>query len=382
VTSPKRLAVLTTGRQDYGILRGVLLLLARDRRFDLRLWVGGMHLRERFGRTVEHIRADGMRVARELDFVDEPPDPARDAARAAEQTVLALRQSRPDALLVVGDRHEVLGAAMAAVVERVPVAHLHGGEESEGAIDNVVRHAVTKLSHLHLVSHERHAQRVRQMGELPDSVIVVGAPGLDNRYRADLPDRAVLEIALDFKLAPPLVIVTVHPTPFDQDPTAEVAQVAAAMAAVPATYIITQPNADAGGSAIRDFWCGWSRGRAGVLMVDALGEDRYWALLKMGAVVLGNSSSGVIEAPEIGAPVVNVGERQRGRLRGRGVLDVLAEAGAITKALRQAIMPEARARVAALPPTYSEGPAAPRIVDALAAWTPPYPPRKAFRDLQ
>jgi len=245
--SPKCLAVLTAGRQDYGILRGIMLGMQESRQIDLLVWAGGMHLQERFGRTIANVLADGLPVTEELNFVSEPPDAAADAARAVSAIVAAIRRNRPDALLLGGDRPEMLAAAMAATIERVPIAHLHGGEESEGAIDNALRHAITKLSHLHLVSHERHAQRVRQMGEPPETVVVVGAPGLDNRFRADLPDRAALAASLGISLNDPVVIVTMHPTTLGfSDPAAETEAVAAAMARVPATYVPNRTRTRAG----------------------------------------------------------------------------------------------------------------------------------------
>jgi len=218
-------------------------------------------LQERFGRSVDHIRRDGFEIARELSFVGEPPHPSHDAACALEQVAGALERDRCDALLLVGDRAETLAAAMAATIATVPIIHVSGGEESEGAIDNAMRHAITKLSHLHLVSHEVHARRVRQMGEDPSTVVVVGAPGLDNVYRTDLPTRCVLEQELGCSLRPPVVLVTLHPTTLGGDPRSEVGAVAGAMEAVPATYIVTQANADAGGVVIQDYWRQWTRGR-------------------------------------------------------------------------------------------------------------------------
>jgi UDP-hydrolysing UDP-N-acetyl-D-glucosamine 2-epimerase len=379
--SSRRIAVLTTGRQDWGALRSVVLLLSRDPRFAVRLLVGGMHLKSRFGRTVDLVRQDGVPVAAELDFIAEPPEPEIDAARAVEMTAQALRRERPDALLLLGDRHETLAAALAATVLAVPIAHLHGGEESEGAIDGPIRHAVTKLSHLHLVSHELHARRVLQMGEAPANVVVVGAPGLDNLYREDLLTRTELEAALGNRLADPLVLVTVQPTTLASDPLSEVTAVASAMARVPATYVITQPNADRGGAGIREWWLSWGPGRSGVVLADALGEARYWGLLRLASAVLGNSSSGIIEAPEAGVPAVNVGDRQKGRLRGRGVVNVAVNADAIAEALQCALEPGARERVRALPATYPRGPAAPRVVSALAEWHMTTPPRKRFREV-
>jgi UDP-hydrolysing UDP-N-acetyl-D-glucosamine 2-epimerase len=340
-----------------------------------------MHLQERFGRSVDFIRRDGFEIARELPFVGEPPDPSLDAARALEQVAGALARDRCDALLLVGDRAETLAAAVAATIATVPIIHLSGGEESEGAIDNAMRHAITKLSHLHLVSHEVHARRVRQMGEDPSTVVVVGASGLDNLYRTDLPTRCVLERELGCSLTPPVVLVTLHPTTLGGDPRSEVEAVAGAMETVPATYIVTQANADAGGVVIQDYWRQWARGRKQVVLVDGLGEARYWGLLRLASAVLGNSSSGLAEAPAAGVPAVNVGDRQRGRLRGMGISDVPAEAGAIAAALGQAIRLALEGKTAGTHAPYPSGPAAPRIVAAIANWYPPLPPRKRFYEV-
>lgn len=375
---PRVLAVLTTGRQDYGILRSTLRQLANDARFDVRLYVGGMHLSDRFGRTVDFIRRDDLCIARDLSFLPEPPDPIAAAAAAVRTVGDALAADRPAALLLVGDRTETLAAGLAAVLARVPIAHLHGGEETEGAIDNACRHALTKLSHLHLVSHERHAARVRQMGEAPGSIIVVGAPGLDNLYRDDLATREDLERELG-SLEPPVVVVTMHPTTLQQDGRPpEHEAVAAALERVPARYVITNPNADEGGVAIRTFWRRWCADRPGVVCVDALGERRYWGLMRCASVLLGNSSSGLIEGPAVGLHVINVGDRQRGRLRDDAVIDVPADASVIAAVLRRALA-DAAPRSSSL---YPSGPAASRIVEALAQWKPPQPPRKVFEDLQ
>ena len=382
MNSARTIAVLTTGRQDYGILRGTLLLLQEHPTLRLVLWAGGMHLQERFGHFVDHVRRDGFEIAQELPFVGEPPHPGRDAAGALDQVTGALERHRCDALLLVGDRAETLAAAVAATIATVPIIHLSGGEESEGAIDNAMRHAITKLSHLHLVSHEVHARRVRQMGEDPSTVVVVGAPGLDNLYRTDLPTRCVLEKELGCSLTPPLVLVTLHPTTLGGDPRSEVEAVAGAMETVPATYIVTQANADAGGVVIQDYWREWARGRHNVVLVDGLGVARYWGLLRLASAVLGNSSSGLAEAPAAGVPVVNVGDRQQGRLRGTGVSDVPAEPGAIAAALGQAIRLVREGKTAGTHAPFPSGPAAPRIVAAIASWDPPRPPRKRFHEVQ
>jgi UDP-hydrolysing UDP-N-acetyl-D-glucosamine 2-epimerase len=378
---PRRIAVLTTGRQDFGILRSALHLMARDHRFDLRLWVGGMHLDPRFGRTVDMIRSDGLEPARELAFLRDRASAAEECANALALVHGALEEDRPEALLLLGDRSETLAAAVAALLARVPVIHLHGGEESEGAIDNAGRHAITKLSHLHLVSHLRHADRVVQMGEDPRSVIVVGAAGLDNLYREDLPDAVELSKSLAHPLVDPIVIVTMHPATLESRSMDDVRSVAKAMESVEATYVVTAPNADVGGDEIRDFWTAWCHDRANAMFSLTLGERAYWGLMRQARVVLGNSSSGIIEAPAAGATVINVGDRQRGRLRYGQVVDVAADADAIRRALSVAVAAP-RPGSAAGGDAYPGGPASPRIVEAIAQWTPPTPPRKRFVNMR
>jgi UDP-hydrolysing UDP-N-acetyl-D-glucosamine 2-epimerase len=379
LTEVRRLAVLTTGRQDYGILRSTILLLRRTPGFEVAVWAGGMHLQRRFGEPLAALKRDGVPVARVLPFLAEPPSPMADTAAALAQVGAALMEDAPDALVLVGDRTEVLAAGLAATLAKVAIVHLHGGEESEGAIDNTCRHALTKLSHLHLVSHRVHADRVIRMGEDPASVVVVGAPALDHAYRDDLPGIEALSEDLGVRLEPPVVVVTMHPATLGGPSGEEVAAVAGAMARVPATYVVTAPNADAGGAEIGDYWRRWAKDRERVALVDALGDRRYWAMLRLADAVLGNSSSGIIEAPALGVPVVNVGDRQRGRLRYGPVTDVPAAEDAVTTALREALATGRRAPGEDLG-GYPVAPVAPRIVEALRRWEIPRPARKRFRD--
>lgn len=377
----RRIAVFTSGRQDWGLLRGTVLLLRASSDFEPIVYASGMHLSEAHGRTVDAITADGL-APRALDTMSGASTPASEAAATLRLVAEALLADRPEALVLLGDRSETLAAAHAAVLERVPIVHLHGGEETEGAIDNVMRHAITKLATLHLVSHEAHARRVVQMGEHPDAVHVVGAPGLDNLYRDDLPDRAQLESRLGIPLEPPVVLVTVHPATLDDDPAALVHAIGSAMEQVPATYVVTLPNNDAGGARIREFWQAWGAGRPRVAIVPALGEGAYWALLRTSDAVLGNSSSGILEAPAAGVPVVDVGDRQKGRLRPDSVANVPADVDAIRRALESALQPGARERVRAAEPLFPAGAAAPRIVDALRGWRPEAQPRKSFFEIE
>lgn len=360
-----RLAVLTTGRQDWGILRSTCLALRRD----VILLAGGMHCEPRFGTTSQLLVDDGF--APELlrwAGTDEDAPAHVQAADALGLVGEALARHRPDALLLAGDRFETAAAALAATVARVPIVHLHGGEETAGAFDNALRHAITKLAHLHLTSHEEHARRVIAMGEDPAAVHVVGAPALDNLRRDDLATRDELERDLGLPLAAPVVLVTLHPATLGGAPEDEVAALLAAMDRVPATYVITLPNVDPGAAAIRARLVE-AAARPGRCAVEALGERRYFGLLRVADAMLGNSSSGLIEAPVLRLPAVNVGDRQRGRRREGNVIDVPAEADAIAAALARALDPDFRR---ALPETsaFGDGRAAARIVEILAAWRP------------
>jgi UDP-hydrolysing UDP-N-acetyl-D-glucosamine 2-epimerase len=377
----RRIAVVTTGRQDYGILRSLILALEADDDFELDLWVGGMHLSERFGATAELIRSDGVARFRALPILSDPPDPPSDAARAVDEATRLIRARRPEALVVLGDRSESAAVALAATVLGVPLVHLHGGEESEGAIDNALRHAITKMSHLHFTTHRVHRDRVLQMGEPASAVHLVPPPGLDNRVRADLPDRRELlgELGLDPASDRPVVIVTIHPTTLRAGGLLdETEAVAGALEGERHLVVVTLPNADAGGERLADFWARWAAGRPHVCVVASLGERRYWGLMKAADAMVSNSSSGLIEAPAVHLPVVNVGDRQKGRLRHPMTLDVAPEAPAIARALETALDPDFRARLRASPPLFPEGAAAPRIVEVLRRWSPPAPARKRF----
>jgi UDP-hydrolysing UDP-N-acetyl-D-glucosamine 2-epimerase len=365
-------AVLTSGRHDWGILRGLSLLLSTEPKFDLRLLLGGMHLSNRFGRTADYIEADGVHISERLAWADST-DAAVQAGVATEMVACALDRQSPDCLVLAGDRFETAAAAFAATLRRIPIVHLHGGEETEGAIDNALRNAITKLSHLHLVSHQIHADCVVAMGEDPATVHVVGAPGLDNAFREDLADRDELSRMLGIALAPPVVIVTVHPATLG-DVSADSQAVVAAMDAIPGTYIITLPNADPGNEAVRRI-LGRAAAVPGRAAVEALGDRAYWGLMRVADAMLGNSSSGLIEAPINRLPVVNVGDRQSGRLRGDNIIDTPAEGWRVTEALRNALAPAYRDALSGISP-YGDGKAADRIMSVLESWIPPKPPRK------
>jgi UDP-hydrolysing UDP-N-acetyl-D-glucosamine 2-epimerase len=379
VAPVRKVAVLTTGRQDWGILHSTCAAIRAHPDLDLDLLVGGMHLSRRHGHTIDEIREDGFEPTAELAWL---PDEAHEDPSAADQAAAALAgvgrhlaATRPDALLIAGDRFETAAAALAATVGLVPIAHLHGGEQTFGAFDDALRHSITKLAHLHLTSADEHARRVIAMGEDPAQVFVVGTPGLDAMVRTDLPQRRELGAWLNLELAPPVVLVSVHPTTLDPDPAAAAAAVVAAMDEVAATYVITLPNVDPGGRAVARLLEA-AGSRPGRVTVRALGERRYWGLLRLADAMLGNSSSGIAEAPAVRLPAVNVGDRQAGRERLGNVVDVPVDRDAIAAALRRALLPEFRA---AIPdPGYPNPPGrvGQIVADIIASWHPSRPPRK------
>lgn len=372
----RRIAILTTGRQDWGILRSTCAALRDDPAWDLRLIAGGMHLSRQFGLTEAELRADGFEPDEALAWLDdEGTTPAMEqAGRVIPAVGRALERLQPEAVLMVGDRFETAAAAIAATLGRIPIVHLHGGEETVGAIDNAFRHAITQMAHLHLVSHEVHKQRVVSMAVDPATVHVVGAPGLDSLSREDLPGLAELAETLGLELVRPIVVVTLHPaTASHTAPATEVAAVCDAMDAVEATYVITLPNADPGHAviraALRDAAIKPRR-----VAVDALGSRLYWGLLKAADAMLGNSSSALIEGSALGLPAVNVGDRQKGRLRGENVLDVPVHPVAIAAALEDALSPATRRRCREASAPFGQGHSARAIVKILGAWRPPFSP--------
>lgn len=374
----RTIALLTTGRQDWGILHSTAAAIRAHPDLRLRLLAGGMHLSVRHGSTIEAIRADGFEPDAVLDWLgDDAADrPADEQAGAALAVVGAELRANPVAAIVLaGDRLETAAAALAATVCRVPIVHLHGGEQTLGAFDDALRHGITKLAHLHLVSHEEHAARVIAMGEDPAMVHIVGSPGLDALARQDLPDRAALAADLGIDLRPPVVVVTVHPTTLDADPAAAAKAVTAAMDEVAATYVVTLPNVDPGAADVADVLLAAAT-RPGRIAVAALGERRYWGLLRLADAMLGNSSSGVSEAPAIGLPVVNVGDRQAGRLRYGNVLDVGADGDAVAGALRRVLALGFREAMGAPARPLADGRAGERVAHIIAGWHPSIPPRK------
>lgn len=362
--------VVTTSRADYGILRPVLRRIHAEPGLVLRVVVSGSHLSQRFGMGVRQIEADGFDIVARIDVLGEADTPeATTRAMGIGLTGFGgyLARQRPDILVVMGDRFEMHVAALAALPFLVPVAHLHGGERTSGAFDDALRHSMTKLSHLHFVSTDEYAQRVRQLGEEAWRVTVSGAPSLDNLRCVRLEGRDELARRFGVPLSDPFLLVTFHPATLDAGDPAE--QARALFRAVEGTglmALVTMPNADPGGQAIRAVAHERAAANGLVRCAETLGTEAYFSAMALAAAMLGNSSSGIVEAASFELPVVNIGPRQEGRVRGANVIDVSTVEAEIAGGLRTALDPAFRARLGGLQNPYGDGHAADRIVERLA----------------
>lgn len=365
----RRIAVVTVARSDYGILLPVLREIQRAPDLQLQLVAGGAHLSRNFGDTIGAIERDGFEIAARVETLlasDSPTGIASSVGLGVLGFAGAYARLSPDLLLLTGDRFDMLAAAAAALPFTMPIAHLHGGEQSEGAIDNQIRHAITKMSHLHFVATPTGARRVVQMGEEPWRVTVTGAPALDNLRAMPLLPIAELERLVGIELRPAPLLVTYHPVTLEYEETAtQTAELIAALADVERPIVITYPNADTHHRDILHAIRGFAAGRPGVALVENLGTQAYFSLMACAAAMVGNSSSGIIEAPSFRLPTVNIGSRQTGRERAANVLDVPAGREAIRAGIRMALSPAFAESLRDLENPYGDGRAAGRIVRVL-----------------
>lgn len=365
----RTVAVVTSSRADFGLLRPVLRRVRESRRLRLRLMATGMHLSPGFGRTAAAIEREGFRINDRLMTYAGSDDPVGVAAAMGAGLAAfgrAFARRRPDLLVVLGDRYDMYPAAAAALPFRIPVAHIRGGERTEGAMDEALRHSLTKLSHLHFVSHREHARRVVQLGESPWRVTVSGDPGLDDIRSTRLLSPRELEAAYGLRLSVPPLLVTFHPETLDADKTSShVRELLAALAASGRPLIFTAPNADTHGGVVLHALRRFLRGRRDAWLIENLGTRAYFSVMAAAGAMVGNSSSGIVEAPSFGLPVVNVGKRQQGRLRAANVVDVGHGRAEIAAGIRRALRPAFRARFRGLKNPYGDGRAAGRIVARL-----------------
>jgi len=356
----RKICVVTGTRSDYGLLYWLMKEIQGDEELELQIVATGMHLSPEFGLTYKVIEKDGFKINEKLEMLlssDTTVGIAKSIGLATIGFADIFERLKPDILAILGDRFEIFAAAQAAMVARIPIAHLAGGESTEGVIDEAIRHSITKMSHLHFVANETYRQRVIQLGENPERVFNYGEPALDNIKRLELLDRGDLEQAIEFKFKPTVFLVTYHPVTLCNNSEQAMSALLGALDQFPeASIIFTKPNAD-------------TNGRVLIKMIDeyvenhsnrtrsfiSMGQLLYLSAVKNADVVIGNSSSGLTEVPALNKPTVNIGDRQKGRLKAISVIDCEADAEQIISAIQKALSKEFQSLLTPVASSFGEG---------------------------
>ncbi len=346
----RRICIATGTRADWGLLQPLAGRLKAALDVDLRILATNMHLLGKYGSTVSEIEDAGFTVDERVPIPDGGDGPAEACALAAaaclDGSARAFGRMRPDAVVILGDRYEMLAVASAAALMHIPIVHISGGEVTEGAMDDSIRHAITKLASLHLTATERYRSRVIQMGEQPDRVVNIGALGVWNAFNQQLPTAGEVLESLGIAGCPDIALVTFHPATLDpEDPAARFDALAEALDRYPGLHVIvTYPNSDPRSGAVIGRIAAWHERRPeAVTVVKSLGMKRYLAASAMARVVVGNSSSGVVEVPSAGTPTVDIGIRQKGRIAAPSVIHCGDSADEIAEAVARALSPDMQA---------------------------------------
>jgi len=382
----RKIAVFTGTRAEYGLLYWLMKDIQSDSELRLQLLVSGMHLSPEFGETYHQIEKDGFVINEKVEMLLSS-NSAVGTAKSIGAGVLgfadALNRMAPDAIVILGDRFEALAAAQTAMIMRIPILHIHGGEITKGAFDDAIRHAITKLSYLHATSTEVYRQRVIQLGESPDRVKNVGAIGLDHIARTKLMSMDEVGISLQFELHKPYFLVTYHPVTLGDEPPEQSFQILLKALDEYSEYqvIITYPNADNGGREIISLIEAYSKNQPDrVLAVPSLGYKRYLSIVKNAKAVIGNSSSGIIEVPAFDVPTVNIGLRQTGRLAAKSVIHCKVQKSEIVDAIKFAVLGSYKENDEIIENPYGSGDASSQIVEMLKNLK--FNPCKPFFDLK
>lgn len=365
--SSRRVCVVTGSRAEYGLLCPLMEAVREDPELVLQVVATGMHLSPEFGLTYKAIEEDGFAIDEKVETLlssDTPVGVAKSIGLGVIGFADAMHRLKPDILVLLGDRYEILAAAQAAMVARIPIAHIAGGDSTEGAFDEAIRHSITKMAHLHFATHEASARRLRQLGEDPDCVFVVGSPAIDRLKRLALLTRTELEEELGFRLRRRNLVVTFHPPTLDATPAeVQFGELLAALAGLGTEVglIFTRANADPEGRTLNRMIDAFVAGRPNAAVFAALGQRLYFSAIAQADAVVGNSSSGIYEVPSLGKPTVNIGERQKGRPQAESVINCDPDAVGIAGAIRDAFEKDC----SAVRNPYGDGESASRILAIL-----------------
>lgn len=383
----RKICVITGTRAEYGLLRWVMEGINDDPELVLQIIATGMHLSPEFGLTYQSIEQDGFKIDRKLEMLTSS-DTAVGVAKSIGLGLIgfadAFHELQPDIIVVLGDRFEIFAAVSSALVAGIPVAHVHGGESTEGAFDEAIRHSITKMSHLHFVAAEPYRQRVVQLGEQPDRVFLVGGLGVDNIKRLKLLDLVGLEASLDFKFGARNLLITFHPVTLESESAAEqMGVLLAALANLEDTNLIfTYPNADNGGRAVIQILEKFVMKHSNARAYPSLGQLRYLSCVAHVDGVVGNSSSGLTEVPSFKKGTINIGNRQRGRIQASSVINCEPNLESITAGLERLYSTSFRENLRHATNPYGEGSASEKIVSILKSHPIAGVIQKKFYDLQ
>ncbi|WP_239615835.1 UDP-N-acetylglucosamine 2-epimerase [Cohnella mopanensis] len=367
----RKICVVTGTRAEYGLLYWLMKEIDLDPEMELIVAVTGMHLSPEFGSTYQQIEKDGFQIHEKIEILLSS-DTTVSITKSIGLGVIGFGEMfnrvKPDLLVILGDRYEIMAAAQAATVSRIPIAHLHGGETTEGAIDEAIRHSITKMSHIHFTAAEPYRRRVIQLGENPSFVFNYGAPGIENINKLKLMDRRSLEDSIGFEFGSLNFLVTYHPVTLDSNgPEGAMSQLLLALDQFPeARIIFTKPNSDTDGrliTALIDEYC--ERHPTRTIAFISMGQLRYLSAIQYSHVVIGNSSSGIIEVPAFKKATVNIGDRQLGRLRSASVIDCPEDQESIASSIRYAISEKFQNELASVDHVYGDGQTSSKIKEVL-----------------
>ena len=382
----RNICVVTSSRADYGLLRWVMQGIKDDPELNLQIIATGMHLSPTFGLTCKVIEEDGFEVNAKIEILgssDTPTAIAESMALALDGAAKAFSELKPDLVVVLGDRFEIFAATAAALVTKIPVAHLHGGETTAGAFDEAFRHSITKMSHLHFVATDEYRSRVLQLGENPKNVYLVGGVGIDSIKNLPLLSKEDFENQLGIKLDTKSLLITFHPVTLDSEsPEQQMKELLAALSHLhDTTLIFTMPNADTGGRVLIDMIEKFAGQNKNAKVFTSLGQLKYLSCISHVDGVVGNSSSGLTEVPTFKKGTINVGDRQMGRIQASSVINCEPKEKDIKRAIETLYSLDFNSNLAATMNPYGEGGASARIVKALKEASLEGIVKKTFYDL-
>jgi GDP/UDP-N,N'-diacetylbacillosamine 2-epimerase (hydrolysing) len=366
----RKICVITGTRAEYGLLKRLIKAIEDSKEFHLQLIATGMHLSKQFGYTYKEIESDGFTIDKKIDIKldsDTPAGISKSTSLGIVGFSKSLEELQPDLILILGDRFEILSASIASMFLRIPIAHLHGGELTEGATDEAIRHSITKLSHIHFVASEEYKNRVIQLGEEPKNVFLVGGLGVDAIKSAKLLNRTELEDSLNLKFRKKNILVTFHPVTLEDSTSGyQMKELLKALSQLNDTTIIfTMPNADVDGKILFSLIEDFTKKHSNAYAFTSLGQLKYFSSIAQADCVIGNSSSGLLEVPTFRKATINIGDRQRGRMKAASVIDCDPNLKSISGALKQIYKPEFFKKLQSTKNPYGDGLAVEKIISVL-----------------